>query len=402
MFKGRARQIEDALDAIFQRSQHIVILGERGVGKSSMANILYDLIAGLGAKAPNYWYGRVNCGRRETFTTLWKEAFRSVKFTQSKPAMGFGSESSPKDEKTLTLTDLINEEELSPARIVTIIRNNPGIWVFDEYNTLQRRDAQPFADLLKALSDAGTQAKLVLVGVADSIGNLIEDHASVERSVRQILMPRMDADEMTAIIQGAESETGLSYSDDAKKAILALSQGLPYFTHQIGLFSAKAALGRLCTDVEFQDVLNGIAEALRASEESIKEAYRLATHSQKKGALYRHVLLACAIAQKNEFGFFRQGDVGGPLSMIRNRRQVPGVFAAHLSAFCDQARGPVLSRRGPAHNYVYRFLNPLLQPYAIMQGMSEGLLSHDWLTHFASSDTDTEPLPTGDAANSRA
>jgi hypothetical protein len=137
----------------------------------------------------------------------------------------------------------------------------------------------------------------------------------------------------------------------------------------------------LKTEVAPADISAGIDEALRASEESIREAYRLAIHSRKPTALYAHVLLACALARKDPFGFFKQTDVSDPLSRIRKRRIVPGVFAAHLSAFISTARGNILARRGSPQNYVYRFSNPLLQPYTIMMGIKSGMIPQDWLNH---------------------
>ncbi len=379
MFKGRNQQISDSLDALFQPNQHLIIIGERGVGKSSLANIIYHLIVSFGQKVPNYWYGKVNCGKRETFTGLWKEAFRSVRFTQETRPVGFVSETNPGHKVTYTLTDLLSESEFTPARIVSIIRDNPGVWIFDEFNTLVRREAQPFADLVKALSDAGSKAKIILVGVADSLSALIEDHSSIDRSIRQILMPRMTQPELREILEGAENITGMKFIEESKAEIIGLSQGLPYFVHQVGLYSAREALKQMKWDIVPHDISAGIVEALRTSEESIREAYRLAIHSRKPDALYAHVLLACALASKDPYGFFKQADVVHPLSTIRGKRIVPGVFAAHLSAFCSTERGHILSRRGSQQNYVYRFTNPLLQPYTIMMGLSTKMIPDDWL-----------------------
>ena len=37
LFAGRTRQIDKAINTIFQRGQHAIIFGERGVGKTSLA-----------------------------------------------------------------------------------------------------------------------------------------------------------------------------------------------------------------------------------------------------------------------------------------------------------------------------------------------------------------------------
>ena len=56
LFAGRTRQIDRLLGAIFQRGQHAIIFGERGVGKTSLANLLYDLLIVAGKSA--YQSGR--------------------------------------------------------------------------------------------------------------------------------------------------------------------------------------------------------------------------------------------------------------------------------------------------------------------------------------------------------
>jgi hypothetical protein len=54
-------------------------------------------------------------------------------------------------------------------------------------------------------------------------------------------------------------------------------------------------------------------------------------------------------------------------------------FARHLNAFTDEARSAVLHKRGEQRRYFYRFENPLLQPFVILTGLSNGLISEDLL-----------------------
>ncbi len=51
------------------------------------------------------------------------------------------------------------------------------------------------ADTIKTLSDWGTEATIILVGVGDSIDQLIEEHESVVRALVRIHMPRMSVDD---------------------------------------------------------------------------------------------------------------------------------------------------------------------------------------------------------------
>jgi hypothetical protein len=87
------------------------------------------------------------------------------------------------------------------------------------------------------------------------------------------------------------------------------------------------------------------------------------------------VLLACALAEPDEFGFFAAADVREPLTKIMGRKyEIPG-YAGHLKEFCGPQRGEILIRSGVKHKHRFRFRNPLMQPLVIMQGLVDKQLT---------------------------
>ena len=48
LFAGRPDQVREIIAAINQRGQHVMLFGERGVGKTSLANVLKDVLSFLG------------------------------------------------------------------------------------------------------------------------------------------------------------------------------------------------------------------------------------------------------------------------------------------------------------------------------------------------------------------
>ena len=50
------------------------------------------------------------------------------------------------------------------------------------------------------------------------------------------------------------------------------------------------------------------------------------------------------------------------------------VFARHLERLSGDSRGAIFQRHGGAGTARYRFVNPLLQPYVAMRGISEGVV----------------------------
>src|SRR5262249_7460646 len=142
---------------------------------------------------------RENCHAEDTFAKLWHRTFRSIKLNVRKKTIGF---TSSVVNRAVSLAEKL-PEQVAPDDIVTLLRELDAavIFIFDEFDTLKsNKIAQAFAETIKALSDHESRSKIVLVGVGDNIDQLIASHASIERALIQILMPRMKPDELMAII----------------------------------------------------------------------------------------------------------------------------------------------------------------------------------------------------------
>src|SRR6266566_6918036 len=86
LFAGRVAQIGQLLDAISQRGQHALIYGERGVGKTSLANVLRPWLEAIGESVLAL---RVNCDGSDTFTTVWRKIFSEIYVSRTKRGTGF-------------------------------------------------------------------------------------------------------------------------------------------------------------------------------------------------------------------------------------------------------------------------------------------------------------------------
>jgi hypothetical protein len=47
------------------------------------------------------------------------------------------------------------------------------------------------------------------------------------------------------------------------------------------------------------------------------------------------------------------------------------------NALVRRARGPVLQQTGRPRKYRYRFVNPMMQPFVIMHGLANGLITEE-------------------------
>src|SRR5262245_40148301 len=92
LFAGRLAQIGQGIDAVSQRGTHAIIFGERGVGKTSLANCLVDFIpnpTGATNAVPIYIAVRVNCTSISTYESIWREIFGKIALSRRATEAGF-------------------------------------------------------------------------------------------------------------------------------------------------------------------------------------------------------------------------------------------------------------------------------------------------------------------------
>src|SRR5215213_516371 len=90
LFAGRFDQVREIINTVAQRGQHAIIYGERGVGKTSLANVLSDLLPDMGGVD---WHTViVNCHATTSFSSLWHQVAREMTMVTRTKRMGFGSD----------------------------------------------------------------------------------------------------------------------------------------------------------------------------------------------------------------------------------------------------------------------------------------------------------------------
>jgi len=377
LFAGRISQLHKITDAVSTRGRHAIMYGDRGVGKTSLANILKDVFSA----APGMKIVRVNCSEQDTFRSAWMKALSEITVFAEPQGRQHPQPPNPIEH---TLDNFVHEvEQLGPGELRRLLArwSQPDfelVLVFDEFDRIPESERSPFADTIKDLSDNSVSTTIVLVGVADDVNDLFEEHASIERCLEQIFVPVMSSSELHDIVAKAISAAKMTIDSDAADLIVSLSQGFPHYTHLIGQQSAFAAIERNQTHVSMEDVRLGIQASIDKSQQTIRDLYRRASQGQRKGTLYPQVLLACALAETDDMGFFGSVDVREPLCRITNQDYDIPNFAQHLDKFSsDESRGPILEKSGIARRFRFKFRNPLLQPFIIMNGLTSGMVTGD-------------------------
>ena len=162
----------------------------------------------------------------------------------------------------------IREEDLGPAeklvKIVQALQQNygqPVLFIIDELDRV--RDIRGLASLLRNLSS--NQLKFLLVGVAQSVTELNFDHTSIERILVPIKVPRMSNGELADIVDRAverlnNAGVAVSFSARARKKLVQVAGGFPWFVHVIGQRVLVTAADATRLAIEEDDITRAIQD----------------------------------------------------------------------------------------------------------------------------------------------
>jgi Cdc6-like AAA superfamily ATPase len=382
LFAGRTRQLSSLINVIGKAGMHAIIFGERGVGKTSLANVLCDFFEERVDDSGWLKLARVNCSTGDSYHSIWKKAFREITVAHERRSPGFTGDAG---DFQATIEHLVTDDT-GPDDIRYFLQHVEGIHliIVDEFDRVADASAKGLmADTIKAVSDHSLHATLILVGVADSVDELIAEHMSIERSLVQVHMPRMSPREISEIVEKALSQVNMTIDHEATSMVIQYAQGLPHYAHLLGLHAAYAAISNGRSELVPDDVVSALSQAVVSAQQSIQRAYHTATSSARK-TLFQEVLLACALAECDDLGYFAASDVRRPLSMIMRKRYDIPAFSRHLHEFCDSSRGPVLKKSGMPRRFRFRFINPLMEPFVVMKGLADGVISQSVLNKLIS------------------
>jgi hypothetical protein len=308
----------------------------------------------------------VTCSTSIQFTDIWKSAFRTLGLNEIEVIKELGD--NPNSENVRHLFEKVDK---------------PSIVVIDEFDRAEDLVSAAMSDTIKTLSDRDVPTTLVIVGVADSLENLILGHRSIERALIQVQMPRMSQDELTDIVtKGMARMPELTLELSLARRIAELCKGLPHFAHLLAKHSVLTAIDNGHRTIARQDYEKALKTATEEKTQTLGEAYRDATHSAKD-SLFEEVLLACALAT-DEQGRFGAKDVRAPLSYIMKKPVTIQAYIRHLDKFSQDVRGAVLKKDGPKRRFQYSFSEPMMQPYVLMKGLADGKITEERLSVLSS------------------
>jgi Cdc6-like AAA superfamily ATPase len=370
--QGRDDLIEDMRGALVHLGSAIVIYGERGVGKTSLAQLASEKLCkelpSLQGITPIYY----SVSESDTYQHILGAVLprlgvdKIVTKVQTTSTSGEKSrvnlyvaelEDKSHTETTMAARPLV-EPLLSPQVVVDHLKGKRGVIILDDYERITDQETRHFfPELIKKISDNQLAVTLIIVGIGDSTHDLIKVHPSVERNLTAIHVPRLTDEQIRQIAVNGFAALRLKYEPEAVEQIVRYSANFPFYTHRLceGIVRAYVAQARNNQrhdwTIRVSDVPAAIREAVRNSPPSLMEAY------DRIKATERALQVAYIVASARE----------EPLTRAR--------IQEYLSAWAGEDREidhslkklvdlEVLQRPETGQ---YCFCNPLLRAYVILR-----------------------------------
>jgi Cdc6-like AAA superfamily ATPase len=276
-FTGRRSMLQEAYRKVGEDGFSALIYGDRGIGKTSFGWQLLELLSGdtsiLGtsSKYPECRCIWLQCqdymdSIEGVLVSLIKESLSPNSFSTEFPSIY----NSPEHKDTMQRKYGINLGVISTefifkpspeAGVISKIKSLnapihdlfkhvihlckklspdlPIVVFLDEFDSLPNRIG--VGQLIKATDDVC----FVIIGIADNIDEIIEDHPSADRKIgnTKYKIPNLESAEVNIIFDKAQETANneIVFESDFRDQVIFKSNGYPYLVQQFGYFATQAA-----------------------------------------------------------------------------------------------------------------------------------------------------------------
>lgn len=361
-FSGRYQQLEKISSFLNEKGQHAVIYGARGMGKTSLANVLQDIF-------PNHTFLKTTCNRIDDYSSIWKKVLRKINIEGELKSTGF----KPEVQKIVQPL-LLNDSTVADITLVEeILSGFPEkmVFVFDEFDSISSETTKAaMADTIKLFSDNFPNLKIIILGVAENVHQLLGHHPSVERCLLLINMGEMRKAEMEEIIQKGMGYLKLEMDDDFRNQIIMLSSGFPHYVHQLCYYCAESALLRKSGDINARDLEISIGKCVSNADFTLHMQLTNALGKTPEKNQFARLILACVVCAESSTLFSLQ-QIKEQLVQFYGQDALKTRVDVIVGMLCNSQRGYFLKAVKTPEGKMYKLSQPLMRPYVKLQMHSQ-------------------------------
>ena len=370
-FKGRKQHVENLRSELSKPGRQVAIYGERGVGKTSLAQLAY-FFAGTSDEETHF----VRCERGSRYETIFDQLLLKAGKAyvpngvesegETSGGVQFGIGSAGRSKTVRSRQQAIDAARaISPSTLLNAFGDRKGLLILDEYDRVEDETTHVrLAETLKHFSDAASTTKIIVVGVASTLADLIGEHESLTRCLAQIKLDRMTHQELDEIIQTGEQRANLVFKHRIRQRIIDLADGFPFYVHYLCGYCAEQA-GKVLIDnpqasvvVSEVEYRNALRWAIESAESTLQDVYNEAVITVKrKTDMFKYVLWAVAYADAAEV---QVRDISQNIALLSGDLPKIESLNNYLGKLVKPAKRTVLTRVRQGY---YKFTNPLMRAY---------------------------------------
>jgi len=347
---GRQTELLRIFRAIALDRAHVVLYGERGRGKTSLVNLVASA-----ARSSGYMVGRYTCSFDSRSEDIVRGLVRDLpKSMLAAPIV--------QDDSLEGCEAALPCGRLQPRDIAALPGRLAGrhvVLIADEFDRVEDSATRTwFADAIKQASDRGAAISLLIVGVSDSLEELVGRHPSIQRNILGLALPLLTDAEIDDILVQGGRDSGMEFMPDVRGTIVDVARGVPYVAQLLGLHAGTEAVARDSARVEAQDLYAAFQRAVDEADPRVATIYQGITQGERDRATLDS-LRAIASGKQDRFARFIVSEHGGEYHLAE-RRLDPDVWSWLIEAGTVRACRSV----GPD---TYAFTEPMLQHYILMR-----------------------------------
>jgi SpoVK/Ycf46/Vps4 family AAA+-type ATPase len=364
---GRQAEVQSLVQTLNTPGQHVLLYGERGVGKSSLANVVSTLLRIM--IDTTIFVKR--CDQSDTFESILLQPLAEVGAdltltqvdSESTKKAGVDLKAIKGEKARAVVSSYQAHHTLSPSTVAEAAADLSALLVVDEADAIgNSEDRRKLAELIKLLSDSGSKFKVMVVGIANTGAELTAAHPSVQRCLKETKLERMDRSELREIVETGSGKANITFSSRVIDSIVEMSSGYPHFTHLIALKCAENAVAADRTYIDETHLSEALGLAVRDAEGTLKREYDDAVRSYATG-MYGEIVTAAAVLSTEEFS------AASLRESIERRTGKPitqGSLNSYLQRLVSDDGSSILRRKAKG---VYCFSDPRMPSYARMNAV---------------------------------
>lgn len=379
--KGRSDALRKIARAFSVDGRQVFIFGDRGIGKTSLAQTAATLHQTSDAHPI-----KVGCSKSTTLFEVVRDiSQRAVSEARGrKRSISLGSLSVGLHGLSLEFRQQVDQgnvptptslnQAISLLKYTLSMHSKQPVLLIDEFDQIRDNEQiKNFADFMKQVADQDLNARIIYCGIGGNIESLIGEHYSADRYIAPVELQRINVGGLLDIINDVIDAMDLKIHKNMSFRICQISDGFPYYVHLLmekilwEVFDDEKPM----VNIQPRHFDAGVSVGISDAQTSLKLIYNNAV--QKYSDDYQEVLWAIADRPqlRRQVTEIYDNSYKRIMKDRKNRRMLSkNTFNARLLSLKKDRHGSILTPKGAGW---YEFTENAVRGYVRLMAQHNGV-----------------------------